>query len=299
VLRPVAVAGEAAGLMARGDLGVRLPADTSDELGKLAVAFNEMAASLEQQIAALVAAHSRERRFVADVSHELRTPLTALVNEAARLQPSLAGLSETDRRVGGMLVADVARLRKLVEDLLEVSRPDLAVASNESIVDLPRFLEAVIADRHPAAELRTDHSVAMMRLDGRSLERIIGNLLDNAHNHAPDARVEVAAGLDTRGLHIAVADAGPGVAEAELPHLFDRFYKTDSSRQGGSGLGLAIARQHAERLGGTLMVRNANPHGLVFELWLPVTESLHPGDLGETSVTDPDDVNPSHFGSKS
>jgi signal transduction histidine kinase len=299
VLRPVAVVGEAAGLMAQGDFGVRLPADTNDELGKLAVAFNEMAASLEQQIAALVAAHSRERRFVADVSHELRTPLTALVNEAARLQPSLAGLSEIDRRVGGMLVADVARLRKLVEDLLEVSRPESARTSNESLVDLPGFLEAVVADRHPAAELRTDHSIGMVRLDGRSLERIIGNLLDNARNHAPDARVDVVTGLDSNGLQIAVADRGPGVPEAELPHLFDRFYKTDSSRQGGSGLGLAIARQHAERLGGSLVVRNANPHGLVFELRLPVTESLHPGDLDEISVTDPDDVDPSHFGSKS
>ena len=159
VLRPVAVAGEAAGRMAEGDLGVRLPADTTDEMGRLAVAFNQMAASLEQQIGALVNAHDRERRFVADVSHELRTPLTALVNEAARLQGSLSGLSATDQRVGEMLVADVARLRRLVEDLLEVSRLDAGQTAPEAtVVDLPRFLEAVIADRHPTAALRIDDS---------------------------------------------------------------------------------------------------------------------------------------------
>ncbi len=301
VLRPVAVAGEAARLMAQGDLGVRLPANTSDELGTLAISFNEMAASLEQQIGALVAAHDRERRFVADVSHELRTPLTALVNEAARLQGSLAGLSETDRRVGEMLVGDVARLRRLVEDLLEVSRLDSAAGTPEtSDVDLPRFLEAVIADRHPSARLLTDGAVGMGHIDRRSLERIIGNLLDNARHHAPEAPVEVAADSTNDGqLRITISDTGPGVPEAELPHLFDRFYKTDSSRQGGSGLGLAIARQHAERLGGTLTARPNDPQGLVFELQLPVAESLHSGDLGEMSVTDPDDVRPSQFRSQS
>ena len=155
VLRPVAVAGRAAGLMAEGDLSVRVPAETSDELGQLAVAFNRMAAALEQQIGALVEAHDRERRFVADVSHELRTPLTALVNEAAMLQSRLDELPATDRRVGEMLVTDVGRLRSLVEDLLEVSRLDAGSSLPESSdVDLPLFLEAVIADRHPTADLR-------------------------------------------------------------------------------------------------------------------------------------------------
>ena len=82
-------------------------------------------------------------------------------------------------------------------------------------------------------------------------------------------------------LHIAVADEGPGVPPEELPRLFDRFYKTDASRQGGSGLGLAIARQHAGRLGGELTVHPGSEAGVVFELQLPVTEPLHPGDLSE------------------
>jgi len=289
VLRPVRVAGEAAGRMAEGDLAVRVPEDGSDELGMLAEAFNRMAASLEDQIGELVAARERERRFVADVSHELRTPLTSLVNAAARLERSLGALSETDRRVGELLAADVARLRHLVEDLLEVSRLESAPTAPEiTDVDLPRFLAAVAADRHPDAQVAVGAEIGNLRLDRRSLERIIGNLLDNAHSHAPGAPVVVSAGLDDRGLAIVVSDQGPGVSAGELAHLFDRFYKTDSSRQGGSGLGLAIARRHAERLGGSLTVRPGEPRGLVFELQLPVTESLHPGDPAENSTTDPE-----------
>lgn len=85
-------------------------------------------------------------------------------------------------------------------------------------------------------------------------------------------------------LRLAVADKGPGVPDEALPHLFDRFYKTDAARRGGSGLGLAIARQHARRLGGDLVAVLGAPHGLRFELEIPVTDSLHSGDVVENSV---------------
>lgn len=285
VLRPVAIASAAATTMAGGDLTVRVPAETSDELGSLAVAFNKMATSLDQQIGALVEAHDRERRFVADVSHELRTPLTALVNEAAMLKGRLDGLPESDRRIGEMLVADVARLRGLVEDLLEISRLDAGSEPPDvADVDIARFLEAVIADRHPEALLRMVDPVDPVRTDRRSLERIIGNLLDNARRYAPGAEVTVGCSVHSGFLRIEVADQGPGVSADMLPHLFDRFYKTDASRQGGSGLGLAIARQHANRLGGDLTVRPGLPRGLVFTLQLPVTVLLRSGDVAEKSV---------------
>ena len=289
VLRPVAIAGDAARSMAQGDLTVRLPAETNDELGGLAVAFNQMATSLEHQMGALVQAHDHERRFVADVSHELRTPLTALVNEAAMLKSRLDELPGTDRRIGQMLVDDVARLGTLVEDLLEVSRLDSTPASPESSdVDLPRFLEAVIADRHPAARLDISGPIGPIRTDRRSLERIVGNLLDNARSHAPEADVVVTAQVVAGELQIEVADDGPGVGVEHLHLLFDRFYKIDAARQGGSGLGLAIARQHTRRLGGDLTARPGTPHGLVFDLHVPVTESLHSGDGTEKRARQPD-----------
>ena len=95
-----------------------------------------------------------------------------------------------------------------------------------------------------------------------------------------------------RFLRIEVADQGPGVSPDVLPHLFDRFYKTDASRQGGSGLGLAIATQHANRLGGDLTVRPGFPRGLVFTLQLPVTVSLRSGDVAEKSVLQADGEEP-------
>ncbi len=289
VLRPVAVAGRAANVMAGGDLSVRLPAETNDELGSLAVAFNRMATSLEEQINALVDAHDRERRFVADVSHELRTPLTALVNEAAMLQPRLAGLPEEQRRIGEMLVADVARLRSLVEDLLEVSRLEAGSALPDATdVDIGRFLRAVIADRHPAAQLVVAEPIGAIRVDRRSLERIVGNLLDNAAAHAPGAPVTVTASEDGGALTIEVADQGPGVPAEDLSRLFDRFYKADPSRQGGTGLGLAIAREHARRMGGDLTAAPGAEGGMVFRLSVPVTVLLHPGDAAEKSVSEPE-----------
>ena len=289
VLRPVAVAGDAAEAMADGDLSVRLPAETTDELGRLAIAFNRMAASLEHQIDALVTAHNRERRFVADVSHELRTPLTALVNEAAMLQDHLDALPATERRIGELLVNDVARLRTLVEDLLEVSRLDSSTIDlSIGPIDAEGFLAALINDRLPGATLDVSGVSGSPVTDRRSLERIVGNLLDNARHHAAEARVEVTAKMDGGLLSIAVADDGPGVPAQDLPLIFDRFYKLDSARRGGSGLGLAIARQHARRLGGDLTVRPLQPAGLSFELTLPVTKPLHSGDVAETSSVHPD-----------
>jgi signal transduction histidine kinase len=289
VLRPVAVAGRAANVMASGDLSVRLPAGTNDELGSLAVAFNRMATSLEDQINALVEAHDRERRFVADVSHELRTPLTALVNEAAMLKRRLGTMPEGERHIGEMLVNDVSRLRVLVEELLEVSRLEAGSMPLEaSDVDIKRFLTAVIADRYPEAGLQIDEPIGTVHIDRRSLERIVGNLLDNARNHAPGAPVTVTARLSEGLLAVAVADDGPGVPEADLPRLFDRFYKADVSRQGGSGLGLAIAREHALRIGGELTVGRGRSGGMIFRLSVPVTVSLHSGDVAENLPSHPE-----------
>lgn len=281
VLRPIRTASNAAGAMAAGDLSVRIPVESPDELGRWAASFNQMAASLQARIEELQQARAREQRFVADVSHELRTPLTALVAEAEMLSAHLDELPGPVRRVGELLSDDVARLRRLVQDLLEISRLETSPAPAElSQVDMAPFLAAVIADRLPGATLRCDVD-GPVRTDRRALERIVGNLLDNAARHAPGADVAVRARREVGVVVIDVADTGPGVPAAALPLLFDRFYSADASRRGGSGLGLAIARHHARRLGGDLSVRPHVPSGLVFELRVPVTESLPTGDRAE------------------
>ena len=120
-------------------------------------------------------------------------------------------------------------------------------------------------------------------LDRRRLERILGNLLDNAREHGEAAAVEVGLGVEGDTLRLTVADRGPGVPPEELPHLFERFHKADPSRsRGGSGLGLAIAREHAELLGGTLGASLRDGGGLRFELRLPVTRPLPGGDAPVT-----------------
>lgn len=287
VLRPVRAASQGAHRMAEGDLEVRIPPRGADELGALAVAFNDMAASLQQKIAELEDSRARERRFVADVAHELRTPLTALVNEAAILSPHLGTLPSEPRLVGEMLVSDVGRLRHLVEELLEVSRLDTATPTPEpSPVDIEAFLAAVVTDRHPEATL-TVAGNRPVTVDRVGLERVVANLLDNARTHAPGASVSIAADLTGDVLTITVADDGPGVADAALPLLFDRFFMADAARRGGTGLGLAIAAQHAARMGAELTARHAEGgRGITFELRMSVTGSLPGGDDGETSSPD-------------
>jgi two-component system sensor histidine kinase MtrB len=279
VLAPVDVASRAAVRIERGDLSARVPVTSRDEFGVWADRFNRMADSLEETIVRLEAAQAQNRRFVADVAHELRTPTTALVAEASLLRGHLDSLPADARRTGELVVHDIGRLRALVEDLMELSRFD---AAGEEVrvepVDLTRLLRDVAAARHRDAVLEIPDGRVVVDSDPRRLERIIGNLLDNAREHAPGAVVVVRLTTDGDVVRIAVLDRGPGVPPDRLGRIFDRFYMADPSRRGGSGLGLAIAAEHATLLGGDLRARNRDGGGLEVELILPVTEPLPAGD---------------------
>ena len=292
ILRPVAAAGAAARRIAGGDLGARVPVGGRDELARLAIELNRMADSLQGTVARLEAAQGRNRQFVASVAHELRTPLSALVAEASLIEPALANLPPDPRRAGELLIGDVRRMRTLVDDLLEISRFDAAAeeASLEE-VDLGRIVTMIVAARLPEAAVTVPSTPVPAATDPRRLDRILGNLLDNAREHAPGAPVEVSLVSVRDGAVVTVADRGPGVAHADLPRLFERFYKSDPSRAGGSsGLGLAIAAEHAALIGAALRVRARPGGGLVFALTVPtasVTGSLPPGDAGDTQKVDP------------
>jgi len=289
ILRPVAAAGAAARRIGGGDLSARVPEEGRDEFGRWATEFNRMADSLETTVARLETAQRRNRDFVADVSHELRTPLTALVAEASLIEPGLDRMAPDARRAAELLVTDVRRLRVLVDDLMEISRFDAeAETAILEPVDLGRVVTGAVAARLPEAAVSLPPDAVVVQSDPRRLDRILGNLLDNARDHAPGASVEVSLAGTRDGAVIVVADRGPGVPAGALPHLFDRFYKADPSRrEGTSGLGLAIAREHAALVGGTLVARPRPGGGLVFELALPVTGSL---PAGAVRVTDGDDA---------
>jgi signal transduction histidine kinase len=283
VLRPVAAASRAAAGIGGGDLTVRVPVESKDEFGLWAESFNRMAASLQESVAALEKAADRERRFVADVSHELRTPLTALVGEASLLRENIEQMPAEAAGLTGMLVADVTRLRTLVEDLLEVSRLDAGGEPEVADFDVRSLTEAVISARCPGALLAMSPGPLVLRSDRRRVERILGNLLDNAARHGGAAGVAVSVRMEGATLVMVVADRGPGVPPEALGRLFDRFYKVEAARAGGgSGLGLAIARGHAGALGGDLTARARSGGGLEFEARLPVAESLPDGEGGDT-----------------
>jgi signal transduction histidine kinase len=269
-LLPVATASVAARSIAEGLLETRLPTAGGDEFAMWAESFNEMADALESQMAALSEAHRRERRFTADVAHELRTPLTALVAEASLLRAELDHLPVPARRPAELLIADVGRLRTLVEELMEVSRLD---AAHQPVcpasVDLRALTVAVLRLRGLADRVPVRGDDALVYCDPRSLERILTNLIDNAVEHGGD-QIRITLRQDPGFVSLEVADDGPGIAPDHLPHLFERFYKADPSRTApGSGLGLAIALEHARLINGNLSVRSELGRGTAFVLRLP------------------------------
>jgi signal transduction histidine kinase len=278
-LRPVARASDAARSLAEGLLETRLPVTGRDEFGTWAEAFNEMAAALESKISALSAAQARERRFTADVAHELRTPLTALVGEAALLAEQLDRMPAESRRPAELLIGDVGRLRRLVEELMEISRFD---AGRESVhaetVELGSLVAAAIRARGWEGRVRLEADEVVIRSDPRRLERIVANLVENALEHA-GRDVAVHIGRDDAGAFVEVVDQGPGISPEHLPHLFERFYKADAARSArGTGLGLAIAQENARLLDGEIEVWSELGEGTRFALRLPVTEPLRTRD---------------------
>ena len=288
VLAPVEEAARAAERIEHGDLAARVPVGSRDEFGDWAMRFNRMAETLEDTILRLEASQAQNRRFVSDVSHELRTPLTALVAEASILREHLDALPPDARRTGELLVADVARLRTLVDELMELSRFD-AAAENVDLepADLGALVARIAETRAPEAAVTLPGEPVVVRTEPRRLERIVANLLDNAREHAPGAPPELRVRVRGEHAYVEVLDRGPGVPEERLDRIFDRFYKVDPSRSGGSsGLGLAIAAEHAAVLGGELRAFNRQGGGLRIALRLPVTEPLPASKPAATALPD-------------
>jgi two-component system sensor histidine kinase MtrB len=287
VLRPVAQASEAAHSLAEGLLETRLPVDADDEFGAWATSFNEMAEALEEKIRALSEAQARERRFTADVAHELRTPLTALAGEASLLGEHLERMPPEAQRPAQMLVEDVERLRRLVEELMEISRLD---AGREDVRTEPVDLGSLVAGLLLSGGWETSVSLrandVVLETDPRRVRRILSNLIENALAHGGrDAAVRI--GRNGTDALVEVSDLGPGIAPEHLPHVFERFYKADSARTGGgSGLGLAIALENARLLGGGIAARSEVGAGSCFTLRLPVAEPLRAGTDADERASD-------------
>jgi two-component system, OmpR family, sensor histidine kinase MprB len=252
------------------DLSRRIEAGSGDdELGRLAGSFNTMLDALEGAMAALDSSLHAQRQLVADASHELRTPLTSLrTNIEVLREPD--GLTARQRRE---LLDDVAtqldELGGLVGDLIEIARgEDRGLEAQDVRLD-ELVAEVVDRRRRYSRDLRFEARLEPTVVEGapERLERAVANLLDNAAKFSPPGS---AVQVVLEGGELSVRDHGPGIDPADLPHVFDRFYRSAAARAvPGSGLGLAIVRQTAEAHGGRVSVEPAEGGGTVFRLVLP------------------------------
>jgi signal transduction histidine kinase len=272
VLRPVRELGRAARLLGEGELRTRIAVRGSDELADVARTFNNTAAELERHVKQLREMEADARRFVADVSHELRTPLAALAAVADVLDEEAARLPEPADTAAGLVSQETHNLTRLVNDLIEISRFDSGVAALAlDEVDVAELVRTTLRARGWSEPVHTELPPAVTaRLDPRRVDVILANLVGNALRHG-EPPVSVRLSADPHWIALEVRDHGPGLDEAVLPHVFDRFYKADAARarSEGSGLGLAIARENARLHRGDLTVTNAPDGGAMFTLRLP------------------------------
>ncbi|MEU6013679.1 HAMP domain-containing sensor histidine kinase [Streptomyces sp. NPDC047515] len=283
VLRPVRKLGRATRELAAGDLGSRVAVTGHDELADLARTFNESADALQASDAELREQEAKARRFVADVSHELRTPLAAMTMVATVLEEDADQLPPDAARAARTVGAETARLARLVEDLMEISRFDAgAVRLNATETDLADTVRASLALRGWTDRVRTRLQEDVRAVvDRRRIDVIVANLGGNALRHgAPPITVTLGTALAADGewVTLEIADHGPGLPPGARERVFDRFYKADEARTRGaaddsgqgSGLGTAIALENARLHGGTIDVADGPRGGAVFTLRLPL-----------------------------
>ncbi len=272
ILAPVESLKAAAQRMAAGDLSQRVEITSQDEIGDLARAFNGMADGL---------AHLEQlrRNMVNDVAHELRTPLT---NVRGYLEAMRDGVIAPEAAVIDSLYEEAMLLNRLVDDLQELSLAEAGQIHLERRVTslVPIVQQAAEALRLRAEsgqiDLRVDapEELPAVQVDDRRIGQVLRNLLQNALTHTPSGGVvSVDARARDDSVEVRVQDSGTGIAAADLPYVFERFYRADKSRartSGGTGLGLAIARQLVEAHGGRIWVESVEGKGARFTFTLPI-----------------------------
>jgi two-component system sensor histidine kinase MprB len=263
ILRPIAELTAAAEHVTQTrDLTARLDsAGTNDEVGRLGSSFDTMLAALHESLTA-------QRQLIADASHELRTPLTSLTTNLDLLEDG-AGLADPQAPALVRAAREQAgELDQLITDLLDLARYRESAPHRETVrLDLLTS-EAVhrVRRRRPHAAIAADLQPCLVHVDPAGVDHAICNLIDNAIKwNPPDGAVHVA----VADAHVSVTDHGPGIADEDLPHIFDRFYRAPAAQgMPGAGIGLAIVGNVARANGGTIEVRTG-PHGSTFTLAFP------------------------------
>ena len=272
ITAPVTALTDATQAIAQGDTA-KLPVTSSDELGRMSAAFNRMTSALETQ-------RELRRRLINDVSHELNTPLSVILLEAKGLRDGL----QLPESASGHIIQEVDRLRGLVTDLdwlAETDHGELSLTLEPT--SLSDLLDAEVERWQPQAQarqvnlsLQVADGLPHVELDRMRMSQALGNVVSNAIGCTEaGGNVVIRAGLEgDSSLGILVTDDGIGIDAADLPHVFERFYRTDQSRSrgvGGTGLGLAITRAIVEAHGGTITVASDGPgQGVAVSVRLPL-----------------------------
>jgi signal transduction histidine kinase len=276
IVRPLRRVLAATRRIAAGHYAERVPLEEAiadDELGDLATSFNEMAGALEQT-------EHRRLALVGDVAHELRTPIASL---EGYLEGLLDGVVQPTPQLWTRLHDEAGRLRRLVDDLQELSRAEARqltlvvrpVPPGDIVQAALDRLDTQFADKGLDLQWTVAPSLPPVLADRDRAVQILTNLLTNALRYTPaPGRVSIRAELAGEAVAFRVTDSGVGIAPENLDQIFERFYRVDKSRSralGGSGIGLTIARALAEAMGGTLRAASSGPsQGSTFTLTLPI-----------------------------
>lgn len=283
LIGPVRSASRIAERFAAGHLRERMVVDGQDEVAKLAISFNDMAEKLSTQIRNLEEFGSLQRQFTSDVSHELRTPLTTVRMAADMIEDNADELDPVTARAAHLMTKELDRFETLLGDLLEISRHDAGVANlSAEKVDVRGVVRSALQQvRAIAEDVGTEFNVdlpeepVVVSVDSRRVERILRNLLANAVDHSEGKPIDVEMAVGKGSLAVAVTDHGVGLKPGEEEMVFNRFWRSDPSRErrtGGTGLGLAIAKEDANLHGGRLEATGEPGVGACFRLTLPLKQ---------------------------
>lgn len=254
------------------DLSRRVPVEGNDEIAELATAFNRMGERLEE-------GERSRRQLLADVAHELRHPLAVLQGHLDLMQD---GKVEINQEALLPIQDEVIRLTRLVADLRDLSLAEVGRLSlHPTRIQPTTLLNGLLVNMAPVAAAKEINLVAEIpanlpevQVDSDRMRQVFVNLVANALHYTPHGgKVAVRARQEAETVHVSIADTGPGIPEEDLPHIFDRFYRSDKSRSretGGSGLGLAIVRSLVELHGGRVMVESTPGQGSCFTVILPI-----------------------------
>lgn len=270
LLKPVKDVASGAHALAQGKFDMRLEPRSSDELGQLAMDFNGLAEALQRN-------ELLRRQGMADISHELRTPLALLRGEIEAMQD---GIRPFDEFQLGKLHGSIMQLNRLVDDLYDLALTDAGALNYRkeslNLVDILRqsadSIEQRLSKSNLTLHLETPEQINVFA-DHRRLRQVVDNLLKNSCRYTdPGGEIQITAWQTGRQAHFKIEDSAPSVDEATLPHLFDRFYRAEGSRNravGGAGLGLAICKNIVDAHQGKVLAKPSSLGGLQVVVTLP------------------------------